>query len=263
MPGIEFDTTRCCAPMVNCSDAPFRSLVLKYGASCVYSQMLSSEQIVHDDSYLPANIPDQDTMFMHSRPFVVQICGNDPETLAGATRKISVRGNVDAVDLNLGCPQERARVGQYGSYLLDKHLWPNVFSCVRAMHDALVESGVHLFCKIRLVEGSDVLSDTERFCESLAESGAELICIHGRRRGSAKARRCGPADLRLIGEISSRLSRKFPNLRIVSNGNIYCRSDIPKACKESYPACGVMSAEGILRDPAIFFERKQDRNPNR
>ena len=37
------------------------------------------------------------------KPFLVQFCGNDPDTLVAAAKYVD--GKCDGVDLNLGCPQ--------------------------------------------------------------------------------------------------------------------------------------------------------------
>ena len=75
------DMSRVVGPMVAQSDAPFRILCLKYGATCVYSEMLFSSRIVDDPQYLDAYLPDCDADLLNSvqsvpkRSFVVQICG--------------------------------------------------------------------------------------------------------------------------------------------------------------------------------------------
>ena len=50
---------------------------------------------------------------------------------------------------------------------------------------------------------------------------------------------------------------------IISNGNITTPSDVVTALRESAPCCGVMSAEGILANPAIFKDlRPRDIEPS-
>ena len=199
-PAITFDLRFIVAPMVNQSDPPFRTLCLKYGATCAYTEMLYSHRIVQSKSYLSKRLQEVDhSFFLHSatsssssfssasssaspaspsssssssfsdpksddnqmklkrcidskssregcedagnkisstntnmsteqsdndqsvssqsyssRPLIVQICGNDPIMLSRAVLKIrehSKRCPVDAIDFNLGCPQDRAREG--------------------------------------------------------------------------------------------------------------------------------------------------------
>jgi hypothetical protein len=150
--------------MVNQSDAPFRALCYRHGATCCYSEMLYSDRVVSERlsdgvGYLEAFLPVCDGSFVgddggsgsssdvsecgssgcsssssssgsggnsngsvsgvaqgrvgsyHERHFVVQVCGNDPITLASAATLIVKHCQCSAIDLNLGCPQDRARTG--------------------------------------------------------------------------------------------------------------------------------------------------------
>jgi tRNA-dihydrouridine synthase 1 len=134
--------------------------------------MLYSEKIASDPLYLDAYLSHCDHTFAQSdemntypsRPLVVQVCGNDPNILAAAVAAICERGSIDAIDLNLGCPQTRAMEGRYGSYLLDKCHWPLVFDCVRAMSTECAKWNIPLFCKVRLIEGHDLVQLTKDFC---------------------------------------------------------------------------------------------------
>lgn len=142
------DLTFISAPMVNQSDAPFRLLTRRYGATLTYTQMLDSHRLLNDPDYLhfhlrdlQATHPDWDTC---TRPVVAQLCGNDPQVVVSAARHVqsycdgigasqpprtrSVHTVASFPDLNLGCPQEHAREGHYGGYLLTTKDWPLVDS---------------------------------------------------------------------------------------------------------------------------------------
>ncbi len=51
------------------------------------------------------------------RPLIAQFCGNDPEYLLKACMAMEKENFVDAVDLNLGCPQNIAKRGIYTKIL--------------------------------------------------------------------------------------------------------------------------------------------------
>jgi tRNA-dihydrouridine synthase 1 len=103
-----------CAPMVDQSELAFRMLCRKHGTQLCYTPMLHSRLTVEDKNYLGINF----STSKEDRPLVVQFCGNDPDTLLEACKK--VEDQCDAVDINFGCPQGIAKRGNYGSFLLDK-----------------------------------------------------------------------------------------------------------------------------------------------
>lgn len=330
---LPYDCRRVVGPMVGASDLPFRLLCRRYGATAAATQMLPAAALLQalsaeeaaaaapaDDSRTPLALvdgflEDPSTLLRAlrsceaDRPLVVQLCGNDPQTLADAALAAChfLKGDSGAmpcaIDLNLGCPQKRATEQCYGSALLDGEAnRARAASCVAAMHHALQPLGVAVTVKLRLWGEEDTLG----ICERLRDHGAALVAIHGRSRGTATLRRDGPADLPAIGRVvqvvssrdreASRVGgekrgtrqaggrailvrhaekeekeeeeegeegetgagavaggarpRFFP---VLSNGNIRCGADVGVALGVT-GAAGVMSAEGLLRDPSLFAE---------
>lgn len=127
----------------------------KYGATCTYTQMYMAKDLNSDPRLLQSlqqdlllgrlapeskhHIPidldhkgkrrqetfdeEVEEIFVSThKPQIVQLAGNDPQELLKASEKLI--GFADGVDLNLGCPQRRAREGHFGAYLLAKKDWP-------------------------------------------------------------------------------------------------------------------------------------------
>jgi hypothetical protein len=49
---------------------------------------------------------------------IVQFCGNDPQQILDSAKVLEPY--CDAVDINLGCPQDIAKKGNYGAFLQDE-----------------------------------------------------------------------------------------------------------------------------------------------
>jgi tRNA-dihydrouridine synthase 1 len=57
------------------------------------------------------------------RPLIVQFCGHDPDQILTSAKV--VEPFCDAIDINLGCPQDIAKKGKYGAFLQDD--WDLIF----------------------------------------------------------------------------------------------------------------------------------------
>ena len=158
-----------------------------------------------------------------------------------------VENHCDAIDLNLGCPQRVAYVGHYGSYLLSPSDRPLVLSIVRSTCLAV---SVPVFVKIRLLP---TLPETIELVSQLKEAGAELVALHARYRASFERKGPGARDGAAMLDQVRDVKRAFPDFKIVSNGNIITYEDV-KNNLEFTKADGVMSAEGILDNPALYVE---------
>jgi tRNA-dihydrouridine synthase 1 len=77
------------APMVNQSDLPFRLLLENYSATLTYTQMLAPDRLLNDQEYLEFHTRDLSMAAVDKKtPVVVQLCGNDPDLVVKAGRKI-------------------------------------------------------------------------------------------------------------------------------------------------------------------------------
>jgi hypothetical protein len=77
------------APMVNQSDLPFRLLVHQYGASLTYTQMLNPTLLLDNKDYLDFHLRDLRMSKALGLPVVVQLCGNDTETIVKGARSVA------------------------------------------------------------------------------------------------------------------------------------------------------------------------------
>ena len=219
----------CIAPMVNQSELAFRMLCYEYGATLGYTPMFLDHQFATCERY--RNMVFQTCAQDH--PLIVQFAGNDAATLVQAAQ--CVQGQCVAVDLNLGCPQDIAFQGRYGAALMDD--WDTVHSIVRALHNAL---RVPVCCKVRVYED---VEQTVAYAKMLQSAGCSLLAVHGR---TVAQKASGLAQWGQIRRVVEAL-----DIPVLANGNIRGWEDV-QACLRDTKAAGVMSAESLLEDPALF-----------
>jgi len=241
------------APMVDQSSLPWRLLVRQHGADVAFSQMCHARNFVNDRKYRSECIDWDDYSHTsgraedekHARALdgnhIVQLAGDDPDTLVAAGRLALAGGNknVVALDLNLGCPQKIAKKGNYGAYLLrDPQL---IKRCLTAMVKGL---DIPITAKVRRLATEEETLELVRMIESC---GVQMLTIHGRRVEENKLF-TGPADWEIIRKVVGALS-----IPVVANGGISSHADALR-CLEETGAAGVMSSEGLLENPRLFSE---------
>ncbi|KAF0694125.1 Aste57867_14965 [Aphanomyces stellatus] len=232
------------SPMVDQSEFAFRELCRRYGTQLCYTPMLHAKVFLDDSTYRTQRL-DRDLLEGPNVPVVVQFAGDDPRTLVDAAKLVQHRAT--AVDLNLGCPQPIARKGHYGSFLLRDT--DTILAILRAWRQEL---SIPFTCKIRIIdEGSKHPDDrglqaTLRLVDQLEAAGAAAITVHGRNR-LMTGKKTGAADWTAIAAIKRRV-----HVPVIANGNIETFADVG-ACAAATGAAGVMSAEGMLENPALFL----------
>ncbi|XP_022739536.1 tRNA-dihydrouridine(16/17) synthase [NAD(P)(+)]-like [Durio zibethinus] len=219
------------APMVDNSELPFRMLCRKYGAEAAYTPMLHSRIFTENEKYRNQEF----TTCKEDRPLFVQFCANDPDVLLEAARR--VEPYCDYVDINLGCPQRIARRGNYGAFLMDN--LPLVKSLVEKL---ALNLSVPVSCKIRVFPN---LQDTLKYAKMLEDAGCSLLAVHGRTRDEKDGKKFR-ADWNAIKAVKNAL-----RIPVLANGNIRHIDDV-RNCLEETEADGVLSAESLLENPALF-----------
>ncbi|KAJ7184624.1 Dus-domain-containing protein [Mycena filopes] len=226
------------APMVDQSELAFRKLTRRYGAQLVYTPMINAK-LFADATKKYRNqffdVPSGEEGDKTDRPLIVQFCANDPEYLLAAAQV--VENHCDGVDINLGCPQDIARRGKYGAFLQDD--WDTIFSLINTLHEKLA---VPVTAKFRIFPS---IEKTVEYAQMLERAGAQILTCHGRLR-EQRGHNVGLASYAHIRAVKQSVS-----VPVFANGNVLFQEDIEECLRET--GCdGVMSAEGVLYNPALF-----------
>ena len=291
------------APMVDQSDLPFRLLCRRYGANLCYTPMIHAGLLVRSEQYrnkfLPrgphnnhiATTTDDNTQLpLLDRPLIGQLCGHDPATVLAAAQLLAPY--VDGIDLNCGCPQNIARRGKYGAYLLEqeqilvplvRHLAQHLripFSIkVRLLpapfrnfhinnhhHNQNPTSTISTTTTTKDEDDEDdddddtnqdatdfdIATASLQLYGKLVEAGVHLLTIHGRTRHQ-KQDLIGRADWTTIKKAVELYGHQIP---IFANGSIESYEDIAE-CFRYTKVDGVMSSEAVLEYPPIFYKVPQ------
>lgn len=243
------------APMVDRTDRHFRFLVRQVSRGVrLYTEMTVDQGVLRGKrERLLAFHPEE-------HPVALQLAGSDPKSLAEAAR-IGEAFGYDEINLNLGCPSEKAQGGGYGACLL---LDPTrVAEILKAMAEAVQ---VPVSVKMRLgLEGQETYPGLAALVERFAQVGVGVFIVHARSALlslSTKANREVPP---LRPEWVYRLKGDFPHLTFVLNGGV---RTLEAALAHLQRVDGVMLGRAVYEDPFVLGEADRklfglDRKPSR
>jgi tRNA-dihydrouridine synthase 1 len=228
------------APMVDQSELAWRVLSRRYGAQLVYTPMINAKMFAsvktrkgyREQNF---NIPNGEEGGSQDRPLIVQFCANNVDELLQSAKV--VEAHCDAVDINLGCPQDIARKGHYGAFLQDE--WELIHNLIKTLHENL---SIPVTAKFRVFS---TVEKTVQYAKMLESAGAQILTCHGRTR-EQRGHLSGLADWAKIRAVKEAVS-----VPVFANGNILYHSDI-EDCLRATGADAVMSAEGQLYNAALF-----------
>ncbi|XP_046681758.1 tRNA-dihydrouridine(20a/20b) synthase [NAD(P)+]-like isoform X1 [Homalodisca vitripennis] len=226
----EKELIKVCAPMVRYSKLQFRSLVRHYNCDLCFTPMIMADSFVKS-----VKARDNDfTTNEGDKPLIVQFAANNVEDFVSAAEIVSPY--CDGVDLNCGCPQRWAMKEGYGSALLQK---PELIRDLVLQLRNQIPKPFSVSVKIRLL---NELRKTVELCRAVEACGATFVTVHGR----TPLQRTEPVNIAAFKEIRDSVS-----LPLIANGDVKTLQDAERLQRVT-GYNGVMSARGILQNPALF-----------
>jgi tRNA-dihydrouridine synthase B len=225
------------APMAGISDFPFRRICKELGAGLVFSEMVSVEALIREHKRTHGMLRTDPA----ERPVVFQIFGSKPASMAEAAHIVS-QGDVDFIDINMGCPVPKILKSGAGAALLrDLGLAKEIMAAV------VGASRVPVLVKMRL--GWDAKSIVAVDVAQAAESaGIAAVTVHARTKAQGFS---GHADWEMI-----KVVRKSVGIPVIGNGDVRSGQDAKRMMDET--GCnGVMVGRAIQGYPWIFREARQ------
>jgi tRNA-dihydrouridine synthase 1 len=232
----------CVAPMVDQSDLPFRLLARKYGANICFTPMIHAKLFCTSAEYRSkftlADTPATD------RPLIAQVCGGDAATILKAC--LMIQPFADGIDINCGCPQQIAKRGKYGAFLLEE-----TETLVELCQVLCRSLNIPVSVKVRLLPAAtrdESVKKSLALYTLLVDAGIHMLTIHGRTRFQ-KGPSIGPCDWDAVKQVVDLLGQRIP---ILANGSISSAAQAVE-CLQATGADGVMSSEAILEYPPLFL----------
>jgi len=221
------------APMAGISDLPFRLLARAQGAPLCFTEMVSAEGLKRNGINTLALLRSSP----QDSPLGIQLFGDDPDSLAEATRMIEA--SADLIDINMGCPVKKVVSGGAGSALLRNPL--KAAGIIRSVRKATSRP---LTIKIRTGWNSAEPSFLEigRIAE---EEGCDAVTLHPRTRAQMFS---DHADWDRISELKNAIT-----IPVIGSGDVFSSQDVVDMFAQT--GCdGVMIARGAMGNPWIFRE---------
>ncbi len=229
---VEIKGKVVCAPMAGITNIVYRKIAKEYGASLVYTEMISDKALCYnsENTYKMIEIDDNE------HPVALQLFGGEKEYLVKAVEIIN-NTKADILDINMGCPVPKVLKSQAGSF------WLKDIEDTKDKIEAIVKASKKpVTAKIRLGFDEEHINVVE-MAKMLEGAGVSAICVHARTRSEFYT---GNARIEYIKMVKD--SVKIP---VIGNGDIKCIDDAVRMLKET--GCdAIMIGRGALGNPFLF-----------
>lgn len=245
------------APMVRSGELPTRLLALLYGADIVWGPEIVDKKLIdctrHENKilntveFLESNgkVAFNTYKPLETGKLVFQMGSADPELAVKAGLKVI--NDVDAIDLNCGCPKNFSVHSGMGAALLSNSslLCEILKSLVTKVGNP---NNKPISCKIRLLKD---LPSTLELIHKICQTGIQNLTIHCRTR-DMRNRQDPIHDY--LPEIMKLFNNEYKHISLIINGNVKNHLDLIKL-KSTYPQyehLGGMIAESAEGNPSAF-----------
>lgn len=226
--------------MMDRTDRHFRYVMRQITRrTLLYTEMVTTAAILHGDRQrLLGFTPDE-------KPLVLQLGGDNPDDLAICARIAEDMG-YDEVNLNVGCPSDRVKNGNFGACLMAQP--QRVADGVAAMRSAV---SIPVTVKHRIgIDECDRYEDMAEFVAIVAEAGCQRFTVHARK---AWLQGLSPKENRTVpplryGDVH-RLKRDFPHLFIEVNGGF---TSLDQVQEQLQSLDAVMIGRAAYDNPYLF-----------
>ena len=223
------------APMAGITDKPYRMICKEMGAGLVYTEMISSRAIYHDDTKTKLLMDTEG----EKRPIAYQIFGSEEESMAFAAKYLA--NKADIIDINMGCPAPKVVKNGDGSKLM-----LDIKKAEKIIEAVVKNTSKPVTIKIRKGWDHNNIVAVE-FAQMAESKGISAITIHGRTRTDFYT---GKADLEIIKKVKEAV--KIP---VIGNGDIV-DEETAHEMFEKTGVDGIMIGRGAIGNPWIFEQIK-------
>jgi nifR3 family TIM-barrel protein len=229
------------APLAGIGNWCVRLQAKRYGAGMAVSEMVSSFGIHHGNEKTTVEMlrvhPDEHA----GGPVALQLFGQDPDVMRSAAEVVGARGDVDVIDLNMGCPVPKVtRTGAGAAMLKDPD------TAVAVARAAREGSGLPVTVKLRSGDRpGDTTSGVALAHRLVEEAGVAAIAFHPR---TAAVHHKGTPDY----DLAARLVAGLP-VPVILTGGLHTAADVHRAYERT-GAAAVMLARGAMGNPWLFAE---------
>ncbi len=193
------------APMAGITSLPYRRIMKSFGASLVFSEMISANGLIRDGQKTRQLLTSHPEEF----PLGIQLFGDDPKVFTTAVEMVKEESSL--IDINMGCPVKKVvRSGAGSALLQEPRRVAQILKAIRKIYSGALT--------IKIRSGWDEQSLNFLEIGYIAEAeGVDAITLHPRPRSQGFS---GQAHWGQIAELKSTL-----NIPVFGSGDIFVAED--------------------------------------